>query len=117
MKALQKEVAWVEKQFLLAECKKLTAEKKKMEVLRGKLQHEGKELQKLDKKLHSALSRKALLRVKQQLQEEINKVKRQATSLENYEKQLQLHFKRDRQAIIRKEKERLAFIKRGMTVI
>ncbi len=117
MKALQKEMAWVEKQFFLAQCKKLAGEKKNVDTLHQKLKEEVIALQKLDNKIHGAYTRQALLRVKKELQAEVSRVKRQLTSLSAHEQQLKRHFTHDKQQLMRKERERLALVKRGILVI
>lgn len=117
MKALQKDMAWVEKQFFLAVCKKLAGEKKKVDVLHQKLKEEITALQKLDNKIHGAYTRQALLRVRKELQAEVNRVRRQLTSLSAHENQLKRHFAHDKQQLMRKERERLALVQRGILVI
>lgn len=117
MKALQKDMKWVEKQFFLVACKKLAAEKKKVDDLHRKLKEEITALQKLDNKIHGAVTRKALTRVHQELQTEVQKVRRQLTSLSAHEHQLKRHFTHDKQQLMRKERERLALVRRGILVI
>jgi len=117
MKALQKDMAWVEKQFFLVQCKKLAAEKKKVDILHQKLKEEMTAIQKLDNKIHGAYTRQALLRVRKELQAEVTRVRRQLTSLSAHENQLRRHFVHDKQQLLRKERERLSLVKRGILVI
>lgn len=117
MKALQQDMAWVEKQFFLAACKKLAAEKKKVDLLRKRLDFEVRELQKLDKKIHWAITRRALKKVKEQVHNEAQSVKRQLASLTAHEQQLKRHFAHDKHQLLKKERERIALTRRGFLVI
>ncbi len=117
MKALQHEIAWVEKQFFLAECKKLAAEQKRVEKLHKQLMKELKGLLTLENKIHSAISRRALAKVKQEVRGEINRIKHIGLSLREGEKHLKHHFAHDKQQVIKKEKEKLSLMNKGILVI
>ncbi|MBI4441214.1 hypothetical protein HY639_03535 [Candidatus Woesearchaeota archaeon] len=107
----------MEKQFLLAACKKLAHEKQKLDALHESLKQELVEVQKLDAKIHSALTRKALSRVKTLLQEEERKVRSQCASLVAHEKQLKRHFTHDKHQLLRHERERVSLTRRGILVL
>lgn len=117
MKSLQNELAHVEKQFFLLECKKLSREQIKVETIQKKLLQETKALQQLEKKTQGALSKKAFSRVKQQIKDELARAKQLSMSLKAHEKQLKLHFVHDKQQLLRKEREKIALAKRGILVI
>ena len=117
MKALQKEMEWVEKQFFLVECKKLNVEKKKVEDLRNKLKNEMVVLNKLDCKIHCTLTKRALGKLKKELKSDGCKLENQYCSLIEHEKHLKRHFALEKYWIIRKEKEKEALTKRGGKVI
>ncbi len=117
MKALQRDLVWVEKQFFLQECRRLAAEKNKVEKLHTQLMHELNGLNGLEKKIHSVISRRALMKVKQELRKEINRIKNVSASLRLHEGHLKHHFALEKTLILKKEKEKLSLINRGIIVI